>query len=143
MKPSRTRDTCRMLSTEASAPAFAASVVVDLIGDLDATLCGVLTDTLVKLTRNGTRAVLLTTKYVSTASSAGIAGLSDALKAARAQGLEVALEPGNRKMRAAFAGATFIRSAAPETPRDRVRHYMFAHHETAKRARAGGLAQPA
>ncbi len=132
-----------MLSSAASAPAFAASVVVDLIGDLDTTLCGVLADTLVKLTGNGTRAVLLTTKYVSTASSAGIAGLSAALTSARSKGLEIALEPGNRKMRAAFAGAHFIRSAATTMPRDRVRHYMFAHHETAKRPRAGGVASSA
>ncbi len=131
-----------MASIESGASAVPAAVVVDLIGDLDAVLCGVLAETLVKLTRDGTRTVLLTTKYLTTASDAGIAGVSDALASASACGLDVALEPGNRKIRAAFAGARFPsaeRSPAPQP--ERARHYMFAHHEAVKRNRAGGAAR--
>ena len=64
-----------MQLTEATVPAFAASVVVDLIGDLDATLGTLVSETLVDLSGNGTRGVLLTTKHVSTVSDEGLAAL--------------------------------------------------------------------
>ena len=131
-----------MVSTSAAAPAFAASVVVDLIGDLDATLGTLLAETLVDLTANGTRGVLLTTKHVTTVSTEGIAALDAALRSARASGLEVALHAGNRKLRSAFADADILFSTESVTPPDRVRHYMFARHELPKRARSGGVPQP-
>ena len=132
-----------MVSVDANAPAFAASVVVDLIGDLDATLGSLLADTLVKLVGNGTRGVLLTTKHVTTFSSDGLAALGAALESARRNGLEVALAAGSRKMRIAFAGAQIATSTEPITAPDRVRHYMFAHHEEAKRPRGRAAAQTA
>lgn len=136
-----------MVSIDTIAPAFAASasaasVVVDLIGDLDATLGALLSETLVDLTGNGTRGVLLTTKHVTTVSSEGIAALDAALRSARASGLEVALYASSRKLRTAFAEARIVFSTENVTPPDRVRHYMFARHELPKRARAGGVSQP-
>ena len=128
-----------MLSIDAAAPALAASVVVDLIGDLDATLGTLLAETLTDLTGNGTRGVLLTTKHVTTVSSDGIAALDAAMRSARASGLEVALDAGNRKLRTAFADAQISFSTESVMPPDRVRHYMFAHHELPKRTRAGAI----
>ena len=130
-----------MVSTDAATP-LAASVVVDLIGDLDATLGTLLADTLVDVTLNGTRHVLLTTKHVTTVSSEGIAALDAALRSARASGLEVALHAGSRKLRNAFADAHILFSTESVTPPDRVRHYMFARHELPKRARPGGVPHP-
>ncbi len=130
-----------MVSTDAAAPAFAASVVVDLIGDLDATLGTLLAETLVSLTKNGTRGVLLTTKHVATVSSEGMAALGAALRSARAGGLEVALHAGSRKLRAAFADANILFSTESVSAPERVRHYMFAHHERPKRVHAGGVPQ--
>ncbi len=130
-----------MVSTDAAAPAFAASVVVDLIGDLDATLGTLLAETLAKLTMNGTQGVLLTTKHVATVTREGMAALDAALRSARASGLEVSLHAGSRKLRTAFADAHILFSTESVTSPDRVRHYMFAHHEQPKRARAGGVPQ--
>jgi anti-anti-sigma factor len=129
-----------MVSVDANAPAFAASVVVDLIGDLDATLGTLLAETLLKLAANGTRGVLLTTKHVTTVSSAGIASLGAALRSARERGLEIVLDAGSRKMRMALAGARIECATEAVAPPDRVRHYMFAHHETPKRPRQRALA---
>jgi anti-anti-sigma regulatory factor len=131
-----------MVSIDAVAPAFAASVVVDLIGDLDATLGTLLAETLVDLSGNGTRGVLLTTKHVTTVSNEGLTALDAAVRAARANGLQVALDAGNRKLRTAFEDARIAYSTESVAPQDRVRHYMFAHHELPKRARAGAAVRP-
>jgi anti-anti-sigma regulatory factor len=131
-----------MVSIDAAAPAFAASVVVDLIGDLDATLGTLLSETLADLTGNGTLGVLLTTKHVTTVSDEGLAALDLAVRSARANGLQVALDAGNRKLRTAFADARIAYSTESIAPQERVRHYMFAHHELPKRTRAARSLQP-
>jgi anti-anti-sigma regulatory factor len=117
--------------------AATSSVVVELIGDLDTTLRTHLTDTLRDLVTNGTRAVWLSTKYIATISRDGIAALGTALAAARARGLEISLDGSTATMRAALESASIVYTSDFEAPPERARHYMFAHHEVAKRRRGG------
>jgi anti-anti-sigma regulatory factor len=120
-----------MISTDAFAsPANDQSTVfVDLIGDLDATLGGLVADTLARLTERGTTSVFLTTKHVSISSNDGLAALDAALGAARARGCSVAIDPGNRRMRSAFASARIpcAGDAFAQRPQ-RARHLMIARH---------------
>jgi len=129
-----------MLSTEAIATTATDSVAVfvDLIGDLDATLGGQFADTLASLTARGTRAVYLTTKHVNISSTDGLAAIDAALSVARAQGCSVAIDPGSRKMRSAFASAHIsCADDAPSRP-SRARHLMIARHaKTPKRSALG------
>jgi anti-anti-sigma regulatory factor len=126
-------DTADMLSSQASAST--SSVVVDLIGDLDATLGALVTDTFRELVADGTRTVWLSTKYIATTSRDGIAALAASLHAARARGLEISLDGGTDTMRRALEGASIVYSSDFIAPPERARHYMFAHHEVEKRGR--------
>jgi anti-anti-sigma regulatory factor len=120
-----------MLSTETIAqPATGrVSVFVDLIGDLDATLANLFADTLDHLTERGTTDVFLNTKHVSLSSTDGLAALEAALTVARAKGCSVAIDPGNRRMRSAFATAHIpcSREALATRPHS-ARHLMIARH---------------
>jgi hypothetical protein len=119
-----------MLSTEAIASHSTdrTAVFVDLIGDLDATLGGQFADTLASLTERGTTAVFLNTKHVNLSSVDGLAAVDAALSQARARGCSVEVEPGNRRMRSAFASA-HIRCAGDGPARPvRGRHLMIARH---------------
>jgi anti-anti-sigma regulatory factor len=123
-----------MLSTETIAqPATGRiSVFVDLIGDLDVTLANLFADTLAHLAAGGTTDVFLNTKHVSLSSTDGLAALDAALAAARAAGCSVAIDPGNRRMRSAFATARIpcSREALARRPH-RARHLMIARHSAA------------
>jgi hypothetical protein len=121
-----------MLSTEevASHASESVAVFVDLIGDLDATLGGQFADTLASLTARGATAVYLTTKHVNVSSSDGLAAIDAALSAARAQGCSVEIDPGNRKMRSAFASARITCADDGPTRPHRARHLMIARHST-------------
>ncbi|GAC1301692.1 MAG: hypothetical protein NVSMB19_10120 [Vulcanimicrobiaceae bacterium] len=100
--------------------------MVDLIGDLDATLGTIAADTLDRIAGGAERSVYLSTKRVRLTTRDGLARLDAALAAARARGCAVAVEAGNRKMRTAFACAGIVCDAGPERPASR-RHVMIAH----------------
>jgi anti-anti-sigma regulatory factor len=105
------------------------SVFVDLIGDLDATLGELFADTLAHLTERGTTDVFLCAKHVSLSSQAGLAALDAALASARARGCSVTIDPGNRRMRAAFASAQIACAGDVHPLRpQRARHLMIARH---------------
>ena len=126
-----------MLSTQLIAdPATdRVAVFVDLIGDLDATLGGILADTLAGLMANGDNDFFLTTRHVALTSDDGLAALDSALTSARARGCRIAIEPGNRRMRAAFAVARIGyrdgRSAFPAAGR----HLLIARHAAQSKTR--------
>jgi anti-anti-sigma regulatory factor len=105
------------------------SVFVDLIGDLDVTLGELFADTLQHLTERGATDVFLSAKHVSLSSQAGLAALDTALAGARARGCSVTVDPGNRRMRAAFSSAHIACAGDvhPLRPR-RARHLMIARH---------------
>jgi anti-anti-sigma regulatory factor len=112
------------------------AVFVDLIGDLDATLGSTLADTLATLAANGNNDIFLTTRHVAATSDDGLAALDSALTSARARGCRIAIDPGNRRMRAAFTVARIgyrdDRSAAfPSAGR----HLMIARHAAPPKAR--------
>lgn len=108
--------------------------VVELIGDLDATLGHMIADTLTSLAERGTTDVFVTTRHVAVSSQDGLSVLDVACNAARRGGCTIALEAGNRRMRTAFASAriaTAPRTGAP-LPRS-ARHLIIARHAQPKR----------
>ncbi|MBD5655488.1 MAG: hypothetical protein IAI50_09985 [Candidatus Eremiobacteraeota bacterium] len=120
-----------MLSTDAIAsPAnVRVSVVVDLIGDLDGTLGTIFADTLAHLAGNGTTNVHLTTRHIAASTNDGLAAIEAALTAARHRGCLVAVDPGNRRMRAALSSTSI--AMLPDSDHgmpDRARHLMIARH---------------
>ncbi len=124
-----------MLSTEALAPAAQnrVAVVVDLIGDLDATLGDIVATTIDRLTADGTTDVYVTTRRVAVSSNDGLAALDAALATARKRGCSVAVDPGSRRMRAAFSQARIphLATVSATLPRN-ARHVMIARHAAAK-----------
>jgi len=103
----------------------ATTVVVDLIGDLDPTLASVVAEALDGLSPDGAGSVRVRTSHVRNASCDGVAALARALDTARASGLAVILEVGNRTVKTAFANAHLV--GVPFTtgaPRDR--HLLLA-----------------
>jgi anti-anti-sigma regulatory factor len=124
-----------MLSTQAFAPATPnrVAVVVDLIGDLDSTMGDIFAATLDQLTANGTTEIYLTTRHVALTSSDGLATLDAAIVLARGRGCSIAIDPGNRKMRAAFSEARIAYVASVDGFRPASdRHLMIARHATAQ-----------
>jgi anti-anti-sigma regulatory factor len=119
-----------MLSTQALArPAAVRSVFVDLIGDLDATLGSLFADTLTHLAGNGTTDVHVTTRHIAVSTSDGLAAVDAALIQARKRGCSVAVDPGSRRMRAAFSAASIATLPDAATPApERGRHLMIARH---------------
>jgi len=124
-----------MLSIEPIAPTGSArvAVVVDLIGDLDATLGDILAETLLHLTRDRSTDVFLTTRHVAVTSTEGLAALEAAVAAARTRDCTVTVVPGNRRMRAAFANAGIgdLGRDLGTTPFC-ARHVMIARHARSK-----------
>jgi hypothetical protein len=122
-----------MLSTKAFAPAapYRVAVVVDLIGDLDATMGDIFAATVERLTADGPTDLFLTTRHVAVTSSDGLAALDAALSTARERGCSVAVDPGSRRMRAAFSHARIAYAATADgvLPRN-ARHLMIARHAT-------------
>jgi hypothetical protein len=120
-----------MLSTEAFAPAapHRVAVVVDLIGDLDVTMGDIFAATVDRLTADGTTDLFLTTRHVAVTSSDGLAAIDAALATARGRGCSIAVDPGNRRMRAAFSHARIPYAATADgvLPRN-ARHLMIARH---------------
>jgi len=104
------------------------AVVIDLIGDLDATLGTVCADALANAIDAGATDIVLTTKHVTATSQEGIAAIDGALSSARALGRSISLEPGNRRMKAAFAAARVAVTADAMLPVRNARHLMIAHH---------------
>ena len=118
-----------MTSSNALAPSDRSFAVVDLIGDLDATLGNILAETLGRLIASGTTDVLVTARHVATSSNDGLARLDAACSAARASGATVAIEPGNRRMRAAFSSVSLATERRNPAPRPRSsRHLIIARH---------------
>jgi anti-anti-sigma regulatory factor len=104
-------------------------VAIDLIGDLDATLGDILSDTLGGLVERGTTDIVLMTKHVAMTSEAGIHAIDAAIGAARASGCSIVLDPGSRRMKAAFAAARIhVDGAAAQAGSRRARHLMIARH---------------
>jgi anti-anti-sigma regulatory factor len=123
-----------MLSTQALDPQSDGriAVYVDLIGDLDATLGDIFAETLVRLTASGATDVFLTTRHVNGSSQSGLAKIDAALATARSSGCSVSIDPGNRRMRTAFASAHIpvavdLVAARPS----HARHLMIARHAPA------------
>jgi hypothetical protein len=124
-----------MLSTEAFAPATPprVAVVVDLIGDLDATLADIFAATLDRLTADGATDLYLKTRHVAVTSNDGMTTLAKALATARARGCSIAVDPGSRRMRSAFSheGVAYAATAEGVLPRN-ARHLMIARHAAAE-----------
>ncbi len=120
-----------MQSTQPTAvPAFDVPVVVDLIGDLDATLGTLFADMLVRIAPDAGSHVFISTKHVALTTRAGLAQLDTALAAARSRGCAIALEPGNRRMKTALSFAR-IPCEAPTLRPTTERHVMIAHRAAA------------
>jgi hypothetical protein len=119
-----------MHTTDALAvtPDLRVAVAIDLIGDLDATLGVIFSDALSHLVDQGTTDVLLMTRHVSVTSLEGITAIDGALGAARAKGCSILVEPGSRRMKAAFAAAHVSVATAKEERRRSARHVMIARH---------------
>jgi anti-anti-sigma regulatory factor len=124
-----------MLSTKAFAPAgqHRVAVVVDLIGDLDVTMGDIFAATLDRLTADGATDLYVTARHVAVTSSDGLAAIDAALATARERGCSIAVDPGNRKMRAAFSHARIDYAATADGgfPRN-ARHLMIARHAAAQ-----------
>ncbi len=123
-----------VLQPAAPAASTSSTVVVDLIGDLDATLGSTFAAALAHLTERGTTDVFVTTRHVAVSSHDGLAALGAACADARERGCAIALESGNRRMRAALRGARIVcdaeRAVAPPASG---RHLMIARHAPTKR----------
>jgi anti-anti-sigma regulatory factor len=107
--------------------------VVDLIGDLDSALASTLADTLATLSDGGTTHILVSTKHASASTDDGLAAFERAVASARAAGCSIAIDPGNRRMRAAFANARIV-CGVPIDAASYRRHLMIARHAQAPRA---------
>jgi anti-anti-sigma regulatory factor len=123
-----------MLSTQSLDPQSngRVAVYVDLIGDLDATLGDIFAETLARLTASGAIDVFLTTRHVNGSSQSGLAAIDAAIATARSSGCSVSIDPGNRRMRSAFASAQIPCAADLVAARpSRARHLMIARHAPA------------
>jgi anti-anti-sigma regulatory factor len=118
------------------APGVRVAVAIDLIGDLDATLGGIFSDTLSGLVEEGTTDVVLMTKHVSLSSEEGINAIDVAVGNARAKGCSIVVEPGSRRMKAAFAAARVAVSRGERIPHKSARHLMIARHAAQQKALA-------
>ncbi len=85
--------------------------------------------TVERLTADGPTDLFLTTRHVAVTSSDGLAALDAALSTARERGCSIAVDPGNRRMRAAFSHARIPYAATADgvLPRN-ARHLMIARH---------------
>jgi anti-anti-sigma regulatory factor len=110
------------------APDVRVAVAIDLIGDLDATLGVIFSDTLSGLVDAGATDVVLMTKHVALSSEEGINAIDVALGNARAKGCSIVIEPGSRRMKAAFAAARVAVDRGERVPRKSGRHLMIARH---------------
>jgi len=108
--------------------AVRSAVAIDLIGDLDATLGSMFSDTLSRLVAGGTTDVFLMTKHVFLTSEEGINAIDGALGAARSKGCSVLVEPGSRRMKAAFAAASVPVGLGSQLRPRSGRHLMIARH---------------
>lgn len=118
-----------MTDTLALAADVPVAVVIDLIGDLDATLGTICADALANAVDSGATNIVLMTKHVTATSQEGIAAIDGAVGSARALGRSVSLEAGSRRMKAAFAAARVeVASGAMPLYARRARHLMIAHH---------------
>ena len=128
-----------MFRTQADASeASTSAVVVDLIGDLDATLGTLAAETLARITTTGAETIFVRTKRVVIASPGGLAALEAGLSSARQAGVAVTLEAGSRKMRAAFATAQIGTADGTLQPAS-ARHLMIARHAAGPRTRGTDL----
>jgi anti-anti-sigma regulatory factor len=106
-------------------------IVVELIGDLDATLVESLTERLAAFTHDGPTSVVLCARHLTLPTPGALAALGSAVDAARAGGASIAIDAGNRKMRLAFDQAK-IEHSASDVPRPAgARHLMIARHAEA------------
>jgi anti-anti-sigma regulatory factor len=110
---------------------IATPIVVDLIGDLDATLVDSLTKSLSSFTSDGPATVLLCARHLTLPSADALAALGSAVQAARAGGTSIAIDPGNRKMRMAFEQARIEHSPSDIPRPPGARHLMIARHSEA------------
>jgi hypothetical protein len=108
------------------------AVSIDLIGDLDATLAATFSETLARLVSDeGVVDAFVSTKHLATSLPDGMSGVGAAIDAARAAGCRVVVDPGSRRMKAAFAAARMdLAAGATAFPSRRGRHLMLARHAT-------------
>ena len=85
--------------------AAAAPVVVDLIGDLDATLGELLADTLASLARAGESDIVVNFKHVEAVVGDGFGRVSRAITESRLGGRTIAVQAKDRRLRALFKEA--------------------------------------
>jgi anti-anti-sigma regulatory factor len=104
-------------------------VVIDLLGDLDATLGEILAGTLERQAALGGAELIVNCKHLADASPDGIAALSRALEGVQQRGAPIFLVPGSRKLRLAFKAARISCPQIDILPATlRRRHVMIAHH---------------
>jgi anti-anti-sigma regulatory factor len=104
-------------------------VVIDLLGDLDATLGEILAGTLERHASLRGGDLVVNCKHLADASPDGIAALSRALESVRLRGYRIFLIPGSRKLRLAFKAAQISCPQIDILPAAmRRRHVMLAHH---------------
>jgi len=119
-----------MMDADALDPSLEAraSVVVDLIGDLDATLGETVSTMLEHYTSRGGADLYVSCKHVTGADAEGLAALSRAVAAACVVGSRIVVVPGSRRLGSAFKAAR-IAHLERDLPRAaRERHVMIAHH---------------
>jgi len=108
-------------------------LVVELIGDLDATLGQYAAETIATHAAKGAPDIVLSTKHLSLTSEIGMRTLDAAIRSARDRGHSVSLDPGTRKMGTAFNNARIAYSPPLARPRA-ARCLMIARHAAPKRS---------
>lgn len=125
-------------------------VVIDLIGDLDATLGEILAATLERQASLGGADLVVNCKHLSDASPDGIAALSRATGTLRERGYPIYLLAGSRKLRLAFKAAQIACPQVDILPATMSRrHIIIARHGSGtvpepvkRRRRRAGSARP-
>jgi anti-anti-sigma factor len=105
------------------------AVVIDLVGDLDATLAAILAETLDRLEDPE---VVISCKRLAFADETGLGAVTRALDAARRRGCNVVVSASARKLRVSFAAARIAFTASGDTqPPARRRSIIIAHNSSA------------
>jgi anti-anti-sigma regulatory factor len=108
-----------------------ASIVVELIGDLDTTLVESLAERLSAFTLDGATSIVLSARHLTLPTADALAILGSAVSAARAGGASIAIDPGSRKMRLAFEQAHIAHGPSDVPRAPGARYLMIARHAEA------------
>lgn len=112
-------------------PAIPNAIVIDLIGDLDATLGAIFSDALGRIAGDSRCRIFVSTKHVADTTREGLERMDAAISTARSHGSAIVLEAGNRRMKNAFR---FARIACEAVPRPTSRRHMMLAHRSMKNA---------